>query len=75
MPHRGRHKDALDLLDEQPPEVIEAMWRAPERPSGPELRAEILKYMEDYALTEARAKDRLFKGITGLEEPDHAWRR
>jgi hypothetical protein len=76
--HRGRHKDALDLLDQQPPDVIEATWRAPKRPSGrancqnTELPCEILKYMEDYALTEARAKTAFFDGITGLEEPDHA---
>jgi hypothetical protein len=29
----------------------------------------------DRSLKEARAKDRPFKGITGLEEPDHAQRR
>jgi hypothetical protein len=74
-------RNALDLLDEQPPEVIEAMLegaKEAERTGGlpkqrTALRAAILKYMEDYSLKEARAKERrLFEGITGLEEPDHA---
>jgi hypothetical protein len=73
-------KNALDLLDEQPPDVIEAMLEGAKEAdrSGTlpkhrhELRVAILKYMEDYSLKEAHAKERLFKGITGLEEPDHA---
>jgi hypothetical protein len=74
-------RNALDLLDEHPPDVIEAILdgaKEAERAGGlPEqrtaLRAEILKCMENYSLKEARARDRrLFQGITGIEEPDHA---
>jgi hypothetical protein len=70
-------RNALDLLDEQPPDVIEAMLEAAkeaERAGGlpkprAALRAEILKYAEDYSLKEARAREsRLFRGITGLDE-------
>jgi hypothetical protein len=73
-------RNALDLLDEQSPDVIEAMlehYKEAERKGvGPEqrhdLRIAILKYMEDHALKEARSRQRLFEGITGLEEPDLA---
>jgi hypothetical protein len=70
-------RNALDLLDEQPPDVIEAMLEAAkeaERAGGlpkqrAALRVEILKYAEDYSLKEARARERrLFQGITGLDE-------
>jgi hypothetical protein len=70
-------RNALDLLDEQPPDVIEAMLESAkeaERAAGlpkqrTALRAEILKYMDDYSLKEARAREsRLFHGITGLDE-------
>jgi hypothetical protein len=76
-------RNALDLLDEQSPDVIEAMLehakeaerqgRAPKHRH--DLRVAIFKYMEDHALKDARAREhRLFQGITGLEveEPDHA---
>jgi hypothetical protein len=73
-------KNALDLLDEQPPDVIEAMLEGAQEAdrSGTlpkhrhELRVATLKYMENYSLKEARARQRLFQGITGLEEPDLA---
>jgi hypothetical protein len=70
----------LDLLEEQPPDVIEAMLegsKEAEQTGGlpkqrAALRAEIRNYMADYCLKEARARERrLFQGITGLEEPDH----
>ena len=70
----------MDLLEAQPPDVIEAMLegsKEAEQTGGlpkqrAALRAEIRNYMVD-CLKEARARDRrLFQGITGLEEPDHA---
>jgi hypothetical protein len=72
-------RNALDLLDEQS-DVIEAMLEhvkdAERKGIGREqrhdLRLAILRYMEDHALKEARARERLFQGITGLQEPDHA---
>jgi hypothetical protein len=72
-------RHALDLLDEQPPDVIEAMLdgaKEAHRIGGlpkhrQDLRIAILKYMEDHALKEARARERrLFHGITGIEEPE-----
>jgi hypothetical protein len=75
-------RNALDLLDEQTPDVIAMLEGAKEADrSGTlpkhrhDLRIAILKYMEDHALKEARARQRLFQGITGLEEPDHASRK
>lgn len=74
-------RNALGLLEEQPPEVIEAMLEGAKEADRTgalpkhrhALRQEIIKYMENYALKEARARERrLFEGITGLEEPDHA---
>lgn len=74
-------RNALDLLDEQSPDVIEAMLehhKEEHRKGGlpkhrHDLRVAILKYIEDDALKEARARERrLFQGITGLEEADHA---
>jgi hypothetical protein len=55
-------RDVLDLLDEQPPDVIEAMLegaKEAERAGGlpkqrTALRAAILKYMEDHAERSAR---------------------
>src|SRR5215475_16140351 len=72
---------ALDLLDEQPPTVIEAIVSlAKERQRTGnfpkhrrELREALIKYAEEVCLKEAYARERrLFQGITGLEEPDHA---
>ena len=72
-------RNALDLLDEQSPTVLEAMLelgkesqRAGTFPKHRrELREAFIKYVEEQALKEARARERrLFQGITGLEEPD-----
>jgi hypothetical protein len=73
-------RNALDLLDEQTPDVIEAMLEGAKEAdrSGTlpkhrhELRVAILKYMENHALREAHTRQRLFQGITGLDETDHA---
>jgi hypothetical protein len=72
-------RNSLDLLDEQSPTVLEAMLdigrehqRAGAFPKHRrELREAFIKYVEEQALKEARARERrLFQGITGLEEPD-----
>ena len=72
---------ALDLLDVQPPTVLEAIVSlAKERQRTGnfpkhrrEVREALIKYAEEVCLKEAYARERrLFQGITGLEEPDHA---
>lgn len=68
---------ALDLLDEQPPTVLEAIVSlAKERQRTGnfpkhrrEVREALIKYAEEVCLKEAHARERrLFQGITGLEE-------
>jgi hypothetical protein len=68
---------ALDLLDEQPPSVIEVIVSlAKERQltgnfpkHRSELREALIKYAEEACLKEARAREsRLFHGITGQDE-------
>lgn len=70
---------ALDLLDEQPPTVIEMIvslakerQRAGNFPKHRrELREALIKYTEEVCLKEARDRERrLFHGITGLDEYD-----
>jgi hypothetical protein len=71
--------NALDLLDEQSPTVIEVIVSlAKERQRTGnfpkhrrELREALIKYAEEVCLKEARDREsRLFHGITGLDEPD-----
>jgi hypothetical protein len=70
---------ALDLLDVQPPTVLEAIVSlAKERQHTGnfpkhrrEVREALIKYAEEVCLKDARARERrLFEGITGLDEPD-----
>jgi hypothetical protein len=72
-------RNALDLLDEQSPTVLEAMLelgkesqRAGTFPKHRrELREAFIRCVEEQALKEACARERrLFQGIKGLEEPD-----
>jgi hypothetical protein len=67
-------RNALDLLDEQSPTVIEAMIAVakevePQRPKHRAgVRQAIIEYAEEYCLKEARARERrLFQGITGVQ--------
>ena len=72
-------RNALDMLDQQSPAVIEAMLELgkelQQMGTFPKHRRELgeafIKYVEEHALKEAHARERrLFHGITGLEEPD-----
>ncbi len=69
-------RSLCDLLEEQSPSVIEA-WiehlKEMQRPGkGPKhrqaLRAALIEWGQ-HSLREAHARERLFQGITGLEEP------
>jgi hypothetical protein len=71
-------RSALDVLDEQPPSVIEALIdeaRDLQKPgsSAPrhryKVRAAIIEYCEERLQTARELERELFRGITGLDEP------